>query len=79
MPITRKEFESSSILHGDINNFIERIWSEERYREAINAFQDAIVIHDISLGNSVVFVPRQIDLVAILGVGQPASLNQLIR
>ena len=54
LSVSREEFESSSLLHGDINHFIERIWSEERYREAVNAFQDAIVIHDISLGNSVV-------------------------
>ncbi|HXX53784.1 MAG TPA: hypothetical protein VEI28_04355 [Thermodesulfovibrionales bacterium] len=54
LPISRKEFECSSVLHGDINRYIERIWSEERYRDAVNAFHDAIVIHDISLGNSVV-------------------------
>ena len=54
LPVSRKEFESSSILCGDINHLIERIWSEERSRDAANAFQDAIVIHDISLGNSVV-------------------------
>ena len=54
LPVPRKEFDSSSIVHGDINRFIERIWSEERYKDAVGAFHDAIVIHDISLGNSVV-------------------------
>jgi len=54
LPVSREEFGSSSILYGDINDYIERIWSEERYREAVNAFRDAVVIHDISFGNSVV-------------------------
>lgn len=49
-----KEFESAAVIYGDINDYIERVWSEERYREAVNAFNDAIVIHDISSGDSVV-------------------------
>ncbi len=52
--MSKREFESASIIHGDINDYIERIWSEERYAEAINAFEDAAVIHDISARNSVV-------------------------
>jgi len=47
-------FESASVIHGDINDYIERAWSEQRYREAIDAFQGAVVIHDISARNSVV-------------------------
>ncbi|MEW6103710.1 MAG: hypothetical protein AB1630_07870 [bacterium] len=53
-PMSRKEFESSSVIYGNINDYIERIWSEERYKEAINAFNDATVIHDISVRNSIV-------------------------
>ncbi len=49
-----KEFEASSVICGDINDFIERAWSEERYRDAVTAFDGAIVVHDISLGRSVV-------------------------
>lgn len=52
--LSRKEFESSSMLTGDINDYIERAWSEERYREALRSFEDAIVIHDVALCNSVV-------------------------
>jgi glyoxylase-like metal-dependent hydrolase (beta-lactamase superfamily II) len=52
--MSKTEFESASIIYGDINDYIERIWSEERYAEAINAFEDAAVIHDISARNSVV-------------------------
>ncbi len=48
------EFKSASIIYGDINDYIERIWSKERYEEAINAFEGAAVIHDISARNSVV-------------------------
>jgi hypothetical protein len=52
--MSREEFAFSSIIRGDINDYIERIWSRERYRDALNAFNDAIVIHDISAGNNVV-------------------------
>lgn len=52
--MSRREFESSAILTGDINDYIERAWSEERYREAIGAFEDCIVIHDVAMRNSVV-------------------------
>jgi ribonuclease BN (tRNA processing enzyme) len=49
-----KEFESASVIYGDINDYIERAWSEERYKEAISAFKFGIVFHDISEKNSVV-------------------------
>jgi ribonuclease BN (tRNA processing enzyme) len=52
--MSRREFESSEVIHGDINDYVERIWSRERYREAVDAFTDAVVIHDISSGKSVV-------------------------
>lgn len=52
--MSRTEFESSAVLMGDINDYIERGWSEERYREAARAFEDAIVIHDVAMCDSVV-------------------------
>lgn len=52
--MTEKEFESVSVIYGDINDYIERIWSEERFNEAINTFNEVIVIHDISVKNSIV-------------------------
>lgn len=52
--MSKEEFESAPIIYGDINDYIERIWSEERYTEAINAFANAAVIHDITSGPSVV-------------------------
>jgi ribonuclease BN (tRNA processing enzyme) len=52
--MSQREFESVSIIYGDINDYIERIWSKERYAEAVHAFKDAAVIHDISARNSVV-------------------------
>ncbi len=51
---TRTEFDSSSVIYGDINNFIERIWSKERYQDALVTFKDATVIHDIATRKSVV-------------------------
>jgi hypothetical protein len=52
--ISDSEFEESGVIFGDINDYIERIWSEERFRDAVAAFTDAIVIHDIFLRRSVV-------------------------
>lgn len=49
-----KKFKASPIIYGDINDYIERIWSRERYTDALDAFNNAVVIHDISAGNSVV-------------------------
>jgi ribonuclease BN (tRNA processing enzyme) len=52
--MSKEEFESASIIYGNINDYIERVWSEERYAEAIKAFEDAVVIHDIASSESVV-------------------------
>ncbi|MBI4843177.1 MAG: hypothetical protein HY809_02480 [Nitrospirae bacterium] len=46
----KADFESASIIEGDINDYIERIWSRERFDEALNAFRDAVVVHDITIG-----------------------------
>ena len=50
----KKKFESASVIYGDINDYIERGWSEERYRDAVASFSEGIVIHDVSVRNSVV-------------------------
>ena len=52
--IGRDEFEKSSILFGDINEFIERTWSRERYESALSAYQDCVVVHDVARKNSIV-------------------------
>jgi hypothetical protein len=52
--MTDAEFAGAAVIHGDINDFIERAWSEERYRDAVSSFRDAVVIHDIALKHSVV-------------------------
>ncbi len=52
--LLKEVFESSSVLFGDINDFIERTWSRERYDEAVHAYDSGIVIHDIALKKSVV-------------------------
>jgi hypothetical protein len=54
LSISEKEFEAAPVIYGDINDFIERIWSEERYSEALSTFDDAVVIHDVSARSSVV-------------------------
>lgn len=49
-----KDFEASPVIYGDINDYIERCWSEERYKEAVNAFAGAVVIHDVYSQKSIV-------------------------
>jgi ribonuclease BN (tRNA processing enzyme) len=52
--MSRREFESAPIIYGDINDYIERVWSEARYRDAAAAFTDAVVIHDVAGRGSIV-------------------------
>jgi putative transposase len=52
--MSRKEFEKSSIVTGDINDFIERTWSRERYENAMSAYKDSVIIHDVARKNSIV-------------------------
>ena len=52
--ISREDFEKSSIIYGDINDFIERMWSRERYEVAMSAYKDSVVIHDVARKNSIV-------------------------
>ncbi len=54
LTMSRKKFEGARVIYGDVNDYIERVWSEERYRAALDAFLHATVIHDISVANSVV-------------------------
>lgn len=50
----REDFEESSIIYGDINDFIERTWSRERYESAMAAYTGSVVVHDVARKNSVV-------------------------
>jgi putative transposase len=52
--ISRKEFDEKSILIGDINDFIERTWSRERYESAMSAYRGSVIIHDVARKNSIV-------------------------
>lgn len=47
--MSQREFDAASVINGDINDYIERTWSEARYREAMNAFSGAAVVHDIAV------------------------------
>lgn len=48
--MSEKDFEAALIIKGDINNYIQRVWSRERYDDAVVAFKDAVVVHDITIG-----------------------------
>lgn len=52
--IDRNRFEKSTVLYGDINDFIERTWSRKRYEAAMSAYKGSIIIHDVAGKNSVV-------------------------
>ena len=52
--LTTQEFGSASVIYGDINDYIERTWSRERFAEAVSAFHDAVVVHDIAVRNCAV-------------------------
>ena len=46
--LTAPEFLQAQVLLGDINDYIERTWSPQRYEEAIRTFDGAAVIHDVT-------------------------------
>ncbi|MGI8782756.1 MAG: hypothetical protein ACR2L2_03780 [Acidobacteriota bacterium] len=52
--MARKEFESSPLVYGDINEFLERTWSAERLEQALDAYRDGCVVHDVDYDGSVV-------------------------
>jgi len=47
-------FAQAGMLAGDINDFVERTWSETRYAEAVATFSEGVSIHDVSGPRSVV-------------------------
>jgi hypothetical protein len=57
--IKRKDFEKSSIIYGDINDFIERTWGRERYDSAMKAYDGSVIIHDVARKNSIVHTDYQ--------------------
>lgn len=52
--MTEREFDKATVIVGDINDYIERLWSEERFQDAVAVFKDAVVLHDISSNGSIV-------------------------
>ncbi len=44
--ITRDEFESSRVIYGDINNYIQQSWSERRLERALGYYRNSVTIHD---------------------------------
>ena len=51
---SRDKFEELLIVYDDINKFIERTWSRERYERAMEAYKGSVIIHDIAPQNSIV-------------------------
>ncbi len=53
LAMSQKEFDAAAIIHGDINDYNERIWSRERYDDAVTAYDDAVVVHDVAVRDCV--------------------------
>lgn len=59
-------FLRAGVIRGEINDYIQRLWSRERYTDAVDAFRDAVVVHDIALRKSVVHTDyRDLDKTAL--------------
>ncbi|MCS6862839.1 MAG: hypothetical protein NZT92_21250 [Abditibacteriales bacterium] len=54
LDMTQRQFRRAPILYGDINDYIEYTWSRERYEEAVHAYEEGLVIHDVDYDGSVV-------------------------
>jgi hypothetical protein len=54
LPMKKNKFETASVIYGDINDYIERVWSKQRYEEAVKVFHEGNVIHDVSDIQSIV-------------------------
>lgn len=54
LPLPRDEFDAAEVLFCDINDLIERTWSQQRYEEAMDSFGGSIVIQDVSIKDSIV-------------------------
>ncbi|MFH1024032.1 MAG: hypothetical protein V1809_11685 [Planctomycetota bacterium] len=48
------EFRGRHVIIGDINHYIERAWSRERLAAALEAYKNAVVIHDVADKRSIV-------------------------
>ena len=58
--LTAANFATARVIYGDINDYIERVWSRKRYDDALISFADAAVVHDVSVYNSVVHTDYEI-------------------
>ncbi|HOK41342.1 MAG TPA: hypothetical protein PLD27_09940 [bacterium] len=52
--LNSKEFKNNQIIYDNINNYIERIWSKERFEAAIKRYKEKNIIHDVAGINSIV-------------------------
>lgn len=52
--LNTKQFKDSSLIFGNINDYIERIWSKERYNKAMEYYKTKAIIHDVAGLRSVV-------------------------
>ncbi len=53
-PLTGDEFLAAPVVYGNINDYIEQTWSERRLQEALHAYDDAVLVHDVDYNGSIV-------------------------
>lgn len=49
-----KKFRNNQIIYEHINDYIERIWSKERFSTAMKFYKTKSIIHDVSIYKSIV-------------------------
>ena len=48
------QFAEAAVLEGDINDFVERMWSQARLKETEEVYRDGVVFHDVAPFRSIV-------------------------
>lgn len=54
LPMSQPGFLDASVLYGDINRFVERIWSQQRLERALTIYNDHALFHEADAEHSVV-------------------------
>jgi hypothetical protein len=54
LPMSPSAFNKAAVIYGNIDKLVNRVWSWERYHEAIAAYRDSVLVHDVGDKGSIV-------------------------
>lgn len=54
LPMSKAGFTDSAVLYGDINKYIERVWSRRRLEKALHIFEGYALFHEADFEGSIV-------------------------